>query len=112
MALLVLAAVVALGTLVTAWAPSLGDGRSQVCRDRGVPYTPPDENWHTEATASWLPLGLACTWTDPATGDVLRQEPSWTPTLVIGVSVCLGLVGVTAVGRSRLGRDVAAHRSN
>jgi hypothetical protein len=110
-ALLVLAAVIALGTLATAWAPSLGDGRSQVCRDRGVPYTPPNENWHTEATTSWLPLGVACTWTDLATGNVIRQEPPWTPTLLTGVSLGLGLVGVTAVGLSRLRRGVASRRS-
>jgi hypothetical protein len=110
-AMLVLAVVIALGTLATAWAPSLGDGRSQVCRDRGAPYSPPYESWLTEPATSWLPLGVACTWTDPATGNVIRQEPSWTPTLLTGVTLGLGLVGVTAAGLSRLGRGVASRRS-
>jgi hypothetical protein len=110
-ALLVLATVIAVGTLATAWAPSIGDGRSQVCRDRGVPYTPPYENWHTEAATSWLPLGVACTWTEPTAGNVVHQEPSWTPTVVAGVSFGLGWVWVTTVGLSRLGRGVASRRS-
>jgi hypothetical protein len=110
-ALLVLATVIAVGTLATAWAPSVGDGRSQVCRDRGVPYTPPNETWHTEAATSWLPLGVACTWTDPAACNVVRHEPSWTPTVGAGVSFGLGLVWIATVGLSRLGRGAASRRS-
>ncbi|MDP5183675.1 hypothetical protein QOZ88_13615 [Blastococcus sp. BMG 814] len=110
-ALLVLAIAIAVGTLATAWAPSIGDGRSQVCRDRGVPYTPPYENWYAEAETSWLPLGISCTWTAPTAGDVVRQEPSWTPTIVAGVSLGLGSMWITTVGLSRLGRGAASRRS-
>jgi hypothetical protein len=100
-ALLLLAAVMALGTFVIAWAPALGDGRSQVCLDRGVPYVPPYESWHVQAAESWLPLGVTCTWTDPTTGNVVREEPAWTPTALAGVSFVSGLAWVVVVGWRR-----------
>ena len=102
LALLLLAAVLTVGTLAIAWAPAIGDGRSQVCRDRGVPYAPPYESWGVQAAESWLPRGVLCTWTDPTTGSVIRQEPAWTPTILAGVSFVSGLAWVAAVGwRSR-----------
>lgn len=101
-ALLLLAAVLTVGTLAIAWAPAIGDGRSQVCLDRGVPYAPPYESWGVQAAESWLPLGVTCTWTDPTTGNVIRQEPAWTPTVLAGVSFVSGLAWFAAVGwRSR-----------
>ncbi|MGY1749616.1 hypothetical protein [Modestobacter sp. SYSU DS0511] len=85
-----------------AWAPALGDGRSQVCLDRGVPYSPPYESWGVNTAESWLPLGLTCTWTDPATGIVVRQEPAWTPTALVGVSFLSGLAWLSVLSwRSR-----------
>ncbi|MFL6095190.1 MAG: hypothetical protein ACJ71Y_07040 [Blastococcus sp.] len=96
-ALLLLAAVLTLGTLAMAWAPALGDGRSQVCLDRGVPYAPPYESWGVQAAESWLPLGVTCTWTDPTTGNVVRQEPAWTPTVLAAVSFLSGLAWLAVV---------------
>ena len=100
-ALLLLAAVIAVGTLAVAWGPALGSNRSHVCLDRGVPYTPPVESWGVEVTESWLPLGVICTWTDPTRGNVVRQEPAWTPTVLAGVSFVSGLAWITAVGWRR-----------
>ncbi len=100
--LVLLAAVVTVGALAIAWAPAIGDGRSQVCLDRGAPYAPPYESWGVEPAGSWLPLGVACTWTDPTTGNVIRQDPAWTPTVLAGASFVSGLAWVAAVGwRSR-----------
>ncbi|MGY1855241.1 hypothetical protein [Modestobacter sp. SYSU DS0290] len=100
-ALLLLAAVLAVGTLALAWGPALGDGRSQVCLDRGAPYAPPYEGWRVHAEGSALPLGVTCTWTDPVTGDVVRQEPAWTPTLLAGASAAAGLGWIAVAGGRR-----------
>ena len=100
-ALLLLAAALAVGTIAMAWAPALGEGRSQVCLDGGVPYAPPYENWGVQAAESWLPLGVTCTWTDPTPGNVVRQEPAWTPTVLAGVSFVSGLTWVAVVSRRR-----------
>lgn len=100
-ALLLLAAVTAGGTLAGAWGPAVGDNGSRVCLDRGAPYTPPYEAWHMEAHQSWLPLGVTCTWTDPTTGDVVSQEPASTPTVLAGVSFVSGLAWVVVVSWSR-----------
>ena len=100
-ALLLLAVVTAVGTLAVAWAPALGDNRSQVCRDRGAPYAPPYETWQVETQQSWLPLGVTCTWTDPTAGNVVHQQPAWAPTALAGVSFVSGLSWVAAVGWRR-----------
>ena len=102
LALLVVAAVLTVGTLAVAWAPAIGAGRSQVCLDRGAPYAPPYESWGVQAAASWLPLGVTCTWTDPTTGTVIRRQPAWTPTVLAGASLVSGLAWIAAVDwRSR-----------
>jgi hypothetical protein len=100
-ALLLLAAVMAVGTLALAWAPALGDNRSNICFNRGVPYAPPYESWVVQAGQSWLPLGVTCTWTDPTTGDVIGQEPTWGPTVLAGVSFASGSAWVSVVGWRR-----------
>ncbi|SNR36907.1 hypothetical protein [Blastococcus mobilis] len=99
--LLLLAVVMAVGTLAVAWAPALGDNRSQVCRDRGAPYAPPYESWQVEAHQSWLPLGVTCTWSNPTNGNVVRQEPAWGPTVLAGVSFVSGLAWIVVVGWRR-----------
>jgi hypothetical protein len=99
--LLLLVVVMALGTLAAGWAPALGDNRSQVCRDRGAPYTPPYETWQVNAHQSWVPLGVTCTWTDPTTGNVVQQEPAWAPTGLAGVSFVSGLAWVAVVSWRR-----------
>ncbi|WP_347058668.1 hypothetical protein ABC795_17685 [Blastococcus sp. HT6-30] len=106
--LLALAALTALGTLAAAWGTALGDGRHEACTSRGVPYGPPHETWHVQVSGSTLPLGVSCTWTDPATGDAVRQEPPWTPTVVAGAGAGLGAAWLVAAGLSRLGRRAAS----
>jgi hypothetical protein len=99
--LLLLAVVMAVGSLAIAWAPALGDNRSQVCRDRGAPYAPPYETWQVEAQLSWLPLGATCTWTDPAAGNVVHEPPAWALTALAGVSFASGLSWIAAAGWRR-----------
>ncbi|MGY1987986.1 hypothetical protein ACI792_17350 [Blastococcus sp. SYSU DS0669] len=107
MAVLALASLLTLGTLAVAWAPALGDGRHEACSSRGAPYSPPYETWQVRVTASALPLGVACTWTDPATGDVVHQEPSWAPTVVAGAAAALGTAWTATAGLSHLGARAA-----
>lgn len=109
-ALLVLTAVIAAGILAMAWVPSVGDGRSQVCRDRGTTYIPALENWSAEAATSWLPMGVTCTWTGPTAGDTIREEPGWTPTLLAAVPFVLGSTWVTVVGWGRARRATTSQR--
>ena len=68
------------------------------------------ETWRVVVSESSLPLGVTCIWTDPAARHVVRQEPSWTPTVVASANFGLGLVWVTAVGLSRLRRGPSSHR--
>ncbi|MGY2065663.1 hypothetical protein [Blastococcus sp. SYSU DS0619] len=101
-ALLLLGALIAVGTYAAAWAPALGDGRHEACTSRGAPYHPPYESWRVAVTASAGPIGVVCTWTDPDTGHVVRQEPPWVPTLVAGTTALFGCGWLAAAGRSRV----------
>jgi hypothetical protein len=47
--LLLMAVMMAVGTLAAAWDPAVGDNSSRVCLDRGSPYAPPYEAWQVEA---------------------------------------------------------------
>ncbi|WP_041775798.1 hypothetical protein [Blastococcus saxobsidens] len=102
LALVLLGALIALGTLAAAWAPALGDGRHEACTSRGVPYSPPYESWRVEVAVSALPIGVTCTWTDPDTGHVVRQEPSWGPTVAAGIGAAFGCGWLAAAGWVRI----------
>ncbi|MGY1718640.1 MULTISPECIES: hypothetical protein [unclassified Blastococcus] len=100
--LVLLGLAVAVGTLAVAWAPAVGDGRHEVCTSRGAPYSPPHESWRVAGTASAWPIGVVCTWTEPGTGDVVRQEPAWAPTVVAGTLTLLGCGWFAAAAGSRV----------
>lgn len=107
--LLTVAALLLVSAPLLQWAPSVGDGRSQACRDRGAPQSAvpganPD-NWIVEPAQSWWPLGVDCHWNHRGTGETVTVGPGGTSTAVAVTGLITGVAAVAlGAGRGRVGR--------
>jgi hypothetical protein len=98
-ALLALGLLLLVGAVIYQWTPSVGDGRAEVCRSRGVPTAVASSDnpdvWSAEPLQSWWPVGVTCRWTHPAGAEV-TAGPGWGPTVVGATAVLLVLGAVPA----------------